>query len=60
MKVPGVEWVDTLRFQRWGQPPRGELADGRITFGRLEIPQLDNDPNAPENGKIEFIMEGGL
>jgi len=60
MKVPGVEWVDTLRFQRWGQPPRGELADGRITFGRLEIPQLDNDLNAPENGKIELIMEGGL
>ena len=51
---------DTLRFQRWGQPPHGELADGRITFGRLEIPQLDNDPNAAENGKIEFIMEGGL
>jgi hypothetical protein len=60
MKVPGVEWIDTLRFQRWGQPPRAELADGRITFGRLEIPQLDNDPNAPENGKIEFVMEGGL
>lgn len=60
MKVPGVKWIDTLRFQRWGQPPRSELADGRSTFGRLEIPQLDNDPNAPENGKIEFIMEGGL
>lgn len=60
MKVPGVDWVEMLRFQRWGQSPHGELADGRITFGRLEIPQLDNDPNAPENGKMELTMEGGL
>jgi hypothetical protein len=60
MKVPGVEWVKALRFQRWGQPTQGELAEGRIPFGRLEIPQLENDPNAPENGKLEFVMEGGL
>jgi len=67
MQVPGVHWVDTddrppkpNRFQRWGQLPAGETAAGEIDFGRLEVARLDNDPNAPENGRIEFFMEGGL
>jgi hypothetical protein len=58
--VPGVRWVEPVRFQRWGERSRGELEAGRITFDRLEIARLDNDPNAPENGKIEFDMQGGL
>ncbi len=67
MQVPGVRWVDTddtppkpNRFRRWGQAPNGEIQRGEIDFARLEIARLDNDPNAPENGKIEFFMEGGL
>jgi len=67
MQVPGVRWVDAEvvpakpnRFKRWGQPQRDEFDKGQIDIGRLEIARLDNDPNAPENGKIEFFMEGGL
>jgi hypothetical protein len=67
MAVPGVRWVDTAegpgrpnRFGRWGEPAHGERDAGLIEFGRLEIARLDNDPNAPEKGKIEFIMRGGL
>jgi hypothetical protein len=67
MEVPGVKWVDAddtspklNRFQRWGRDANGEVADGRILLGRLEIARLDNDPNQPENGKIEFNMQGGL
>ena len=65
MEVQGVQWIDTSdegphSFRRWGQPSQGEIGDGRIAFDRLEIARLDNDPNAPENGKIEFFMEGGL
>ena len=65
MKVQGVKWIDTSdkdphRFRRWGQPSQGEIGDGRIAFDRLEIARLDNDPNAPENGKVEFFMEDGL
>jgi hypothetical protein len=26
----------------------------------LSAPRLDSDPNAPENGKIDFLMDGGL
>jgi hypothetical protein len=65
MQVPGVHWVDTSdappnRFQRWGRAPNGEIAAGEIDFARLEIARLDNDPNQPENGRIEFFLEGGL
>jgi hypothetical protein len=67
MSVPGVQWVNindvaprrTL-FQRWGRASAGELVNGEIDFSRLEIAQLNNDPNAPENGIIQFFMQGGL
>jgi hypothetical protein len=67
MKTPGVAWIDTSdvssklnHFQRLGRAANGEIAAGRIDFERLEIARLDNDPNAPENGRIDFYMEGGL
>lgn len=67
MAVPGVSWVDftegggeSPRFRRWGVPPAGELARGFISISPLEIARLDNDAGRPENGRIEFYMEGGL
>ncbi len=60
MQVSGVESVKVTRFQRWGQSATGELEAGRIEFERLEIARLDNTPNVPENGRIEFNLEGGL
>lgn len=63
MAIPGVRWIETagtrVRFQRWGKPPRGELVNGQLDVGRREIIRCDNDPNRPEHGRIEFIMEGG-
>src|SRR5262249_15392729 len=67
MRVPGVAWVDvsdippkTNRFRRLGHKADGEIAAGRIAADRLEIARLDNDPNDPENGRIDFHMEGGI
>jgi hypothetical protein len=67
MSVDGVDWVDSEvsrdkpnLFQRWGRPPAGERAAGRIPMGRLEIARCDSDPNEPENGRIDFVMVGGL
>jgi hypothetical protein len=67
MGVPGVSWVDVddappklNRFRRWGQTTHGELAAGMITMARLEVARLDNDPSAPERGRIDFVMQGGV
>ena len=67
MAVPGVSWVDfddtppkRNRFRRRGRASSQAVRDGWIRMGRLEIARLDNDPNAPENGRIEFFMEGGV
>ena len=64
MAVPGVAWVSldegTCRFQRWGQPARGEVAAGVISLGELEVARLDNDPTRPERGRLELWLEGGL
>ncbi len=67
MEVPGVRWVKVDpdanppgRFQRWGEKAHNEINSGYLEIGRFEIARLDNDANAPENGRIEFHMEGGL
>jgi hypothetical protein len=67
MKVPGVAWIDTKevpggpnRFRRWGHESHGERDAGLVDMGRLEIARLDNDANAAENGRIDFVMRGGL
>ena len=60
MEVSGVNSVELTKFQRWGQPANNELERGQISLGRLEIAQVDNNPNAPENGRIIFNLEGGL
>ena len=60
MRVPGVEWVHPLRFQRWGETEQGELDQQRIDLGRLEIARLDNDPSVPEHGQLRLQMQGGV
>jgi len=60
MQVPGVTWVAAERFQRQGEPDRGELEAVRIELGRLEIARLDNDPDAPTHGRLDLIVHGGL
>jgi hypothetical protein len=60
MRVPGVVSVDLTRFQRFGKPPGDELAFGAILLDPLEVARLDNDSSLPENGRIEFQLNGGL
>ena len=66
MAKPGVAWVDVEgspqkqnRFRRWGQASNGELEAGRIDMARLEIARVENNPNAAEHGRIDFVMQGG-
>lgn len=60
MSVAGVESVEAKSFQRWAKKAGKEKEDGYLEPEELEIIRLDNDPNFPENGKIEFNMLGGL
>jgi hypothetical protein len=60
MEVAGVASINVLRFQRWGKTAMGEKDKGFLKPGTLEVIRLDNDPNFPENGKIDFEMHGGL
>jgi hypothetical protein len=48
-----------VRFQRLGRTAQSELDDGVLELGTLEIARLDNDPNAPEQGRLEFQVRGG-
>jgi Baseplate J-like protein len=60
MLVAGVESVVVDRFQRQGLPAQGELETGRISCGRLEIALLNNGASRSDQGKIKFMLEGGL
>ncbi len=57
MKIEGVAFVYTIDFKRWGKTDHGELEAEVILIHPSEIIHLDNDPNFPENGKIEFEVE---
>lgn len=58
--VAGVSSVLITQFERQGQPDSRPLADGKLTFARLEIPRCESDPNFPERGIVRFVMQGGL
>jgi hypothetical protein len=57
--VAGVESVEVTALQRLEAPPAGELEEGILRLGPLEIARLDDDPNFPENGRLELTVEGG-
>jgi hypothetical protein len=57
--VPGVESVTVAKLERLFEGPDGELEEGLLPIGPLEIARLDNDPSFPENGRIRFDLGGG-
>jgi hypothetical protein len=57
--VPGVESVYVTTFERLGEGNQGELENGILSLGPLEVAQLDNDPNFPEHGKLTLSLGGG-
>jgi len=60
MKIEGVESVFATKFQRIGRPDNLDLERGIIEVHSSEIVRLDSDLNIPENGKIEFVLSGGI
>jgi len=58
LAVPGVSAVAVTKFQRWGRSANQELQNGLIPVAPLEIVQLANDRNFPENGRLEVAAGG--
>jgi hypothetical protein len=57
--VEGVETVKVVRLKRLHEPNGGALDSGVLPLAAMEIAQLDNDPDFPENGQLELIVGGG-
>jgi hypothetical protein len=57
--VEGVSSAKITMFRRRDTPGSNANVAGKLTFGRLEIPRLDNDPDFPERGVFHLVMEGG-
>lgn len=60
LAVQGVDTVTAVRFQRYARPAENELEQSVLGVSDFEILRLDNDPNFPENGVIDFSVKGGL
>ncbi|HEY9102444.1 putative baseplate assembly protein [Chitinimonas sp.] len=59
MAVAGVQDASVLVLQRQFEAPNHELEQGFLALRSGEIARLDNDPNYPEHGVIEIIVDGG-
>ena len=57
--VIGVESVSVTKLQRLYELPNGELENGVLPLGSLEIARADNDPSVPENGRVKIDVRGG-
>jgi hypothetical protein len=57
--VTGVQSVVVDRLERLFQGPNGEIENGLLEIGALEVARLDNDPSLPENGTLVLTLRGG-
>lgn len=57
--VSGVQSAQIITFQVQDQPTRNGLASGSIDLGRLEVAQMENDPNYPKRGIFILTAQGG-
>jgi hypothetical protein len=58
-RLDGVENVVVRALHRLFEGPAGELEQGVLTLGPLEIARLDNDPSLPEHGVLTVELRGG-
>ena len=57
--VTGVESVQVTKLERLYEGDNGEIENGVLPLGPLEVAQLENDPSFPEHGKLTLIVGGG-
>ncbi|MBP2336544.1 putative phage baseplate assembly protein [Saccharothrix coeruleofusca] len=57
--VPGVVTARVTVLRRQFGQDEGALEAGLLRLGPLEVAQLDNDPDHPENGRLDIVLGGG-
>lgn len=57
--IEGIQDATVTRLSRLGEPSSEPPEGGVLEMGAFEVARCDSDPNSPENGRIEFIVEGG-
>lgn len=57
--VPGVVTARVTVLRRQFGQDEGALEAGLLRLGPLEVAQLDNDPDRPENGRLDIALGGG-
>jgi hypothetical protein len=57
--VEGVADAKVTVLNRLFDEPDGELESGLLAVGPGEIARLDQDPDAPENGRLVLTVKGG-
>ena len=57
--LAGVQWALVEQLERMGEGDHGELDAGYLPIAPTEIARADSDPGFPENGTIDFVMDGG-
>lgn len=57
--VEGVAHAHVTVLNRLYEAPDDELEAGLLPIGPDEIARLDQDPDAPENGRLSLDMKGG-
>jgi hypothetical protein len=57
--VTGVESVQVTKLERLDEGDNGEIEDGVLSLGPLEVAQLASDPSFPEHGKFTLTLGGG-
>lgn len=57
--VQGVDTADVTVLQRLDGPDVGAPAAGILPLGPMEIAQLENDPDFPEDGLLTLHLQGG-
>ena len=57
--VPGVESVKVVKLERLFDGPNGEIDNGLLPIGPIEIAIVDNDPSLPETGRLVLNVRGG-
>ena len=59
LEIAGVQHVCVTGLRRRFEKARGELEQGVLKIGPLEIARLDSDRNFPEHGLFTLDMRGG-